>query len=101
MLGNSMIIIVGMLATIVTIGLDQRLEKYQHPCRKRRHARGEIGLERRSGGRILEKLGELAFNLIALAFTNQEIAQPVKRLDDAHRRSPGPEQLAGRGRTKG
>jgi hypothetical protein len=39
--------------------------------------------------------------MVALPFTDQEIAQPVKRLDNAHRRSPGPEQLAGRGRTKG
>ena len=63
-----------MLTTIVRIGLDQRLEEDQHPCRKRGHARGEIGLERRSHSRIFEELRELALDLLAFAIPNQDIA---------------------------
>ena len=66
--------IVGLLTTIVRIGLDQRLEEYQHPCRKRGHAGGEIGLERGSRGRVFEELDELALDLVALPVTKQEIA---------------------------
>jgi hypothetical protein len=80
---------------------DERLEKHPHPGRKRRHARVEIGPEGWSRSGIFKKLGKLALNLIALPFPTQEIAQPVKRLDDTHRRPPGPKQFAGRGRTKG
>ena len=61
----------------------------------------KIGFDCWPCSRIFEKPGELALDLIAFPFTDQEIAQPVQRLDDAHRRSPGPEQLAGRRRTKG
>lgn len=92
-------IIVDGPATNAGVGFDERPQKHPHPCRKSRQTGSEIGLER-PRRRILEKLGELALDLIALAFTNQEIAEPVKRLDDPHCRSPGPEQLAGRGRTK-
>ena len=84
-----------------SIAFDERLEKHPHPCRQRRHPGSEIGFEERPRRRIFEKLAKLTLDLIALPFTDQEIAQPVKRLDDAHRRSPGPEQLAGRGRTEG
>jgi hypothetical protein len=66
--------IVGMSPTIGRIGLDQRLEEDQHPCRKRGHPRGEIGLERRSHGRIFEELRELALDLLAFPIANQEIA---------------------------
>ena len=88
-------------ATIAGIVFDERLEKHPHPGRKRRHTGSEIGFEGRPGHRVFEELAELAPDLVALPFTNQEIAEPMKCLDDAHRRSPRPEQLAGRGRTEG
>ena len=84
-------IIVDVLTTSTGIVFDERLEKCPHPSRKRSHAGSEIGFEKRPSGRLVEKLGELAPDLIALSFTGQEVAQPVKRLDDAHRRSSGPE----------
>ncbi len=96
-----LMIIVVVPTTSAGIGSDEWLENHPHPCRKSRHAGSEIGFERRPRRGILEKLGELVLDLIALAFTSLEIAQPMKRLDDAHCRSPGPEQLAGCGRTNG
>jgi hypothetical protein len=84
-------IIVDVSTTSTGIVFDERLEKCPQPRRKRCHAGSEIGFERRPSRRIVEKLGELALDLIALSFTDQEVAQPVKRLDDAHRRSSGPE----------
>ena len=95
-----MIIIMRDRITRARRSLDQRLQKDPHPCRKRRHTGDKIGFERRSRRRIFEKLASLLLDLIALPFTDQEIAQPVKRLD--RRASPvaRPKQLAGRGRTK-
>lgn len=98
---STTISIIGMPTTNAGIVFDKRLEKHPHPCRKRRHTGSEIGFKRRSRCRIFEKLGELAPDLVALPFTTQEIAQPVKCLHDAHRGSPSPEQFAGRGRTEG
>lgn len=100
-ISSSIAIIIDVPTTSTGIAFDEWLEKHPHPCRQRRHTGSEIGLERRSRGRIFEELAELALDLIALPFPYQDIAQPVKRLDDAHRRSPGPEQLAGCGRTEG
>lgn len=94
----SIVTIVVAVPTDTRIGFDERFKKHPHPCWKRRHTGSEIGFDGRPRCRIFEKLGELALNLIALPFTDQEIAQPVKRLDDAHRRSPGPELLAAVGR---
>ena len=96
---SSITIIIDVPTTSTGIAFDERLEKHPHLCRQRRHTGSEIGFEERPRRRIFEKLAELALDLITL--TVPEIAQPVKRLDDAHRWSPGPEQLTGRGRTEG
>ncbi|MDU6748243.1 MAG: hypothetical protein E6447_11065 [Bradyrhizobium sp.] len=84
-------IIIDVPTTNAGVAFNERLEKHPHPCRKSCHTGSEIRFEGRSHRGIFEKIGELAPNLITFSFTNQEIAQPVKRLDDAHRWSSGPE----------
>jgi hypothetical protein len=98
-IGISSIIDVPTVST--SIAFDERFEKHPHPCRQRRHPGSEIGFEERPRRRIFEKLAELTLDLVTLPFAGKKIAQPVKRLDHAHAPSPGPEQLAGRGRTEG
>ncbi len=63
-------IIVFVPATNAGIVFDERLEKHPHPCRESRHAGSEIGFERWPRRGILEELGELPLDLIALAFTS-------------------------------
>ncbi|WP_244605846.1 hypothetical protein [Methylocella tundrae] len=54
--GISITVIADVPTMIVGIAFDERLEKRPHPCRKRRHAGGEVGFEGRPGYRIFEKL---------------------------------------------
>ena len=72
--GNIITIIVDVLTTSTGIVFNERLEKCPHPSRKRSHAGSEIGFEKRPSGRLVEKLGELAPDLIAFSFTGQEVA---------------------------
>lgn len=93
--------IIGIVTMLITgPTFNKGLEKYPHPGRKSGYPGREIAFERGPNGWSFKKLGEFALDLIALAFSSQEIAQPVKRLHDAHRGSPRPEQLAGGGRPK-
>lgn len=93
--------VVTMMITIIGTISHKFTHDILHPCWKCRQTADEIGGQDGSLIFVGEDIAQPAHDTTSVNRVGQLVMQPVQRLDDPHRRTVRPEQLARGGRSEG